>query len=67
MIPLAHWLGGQWGGFIEDVLRQADPNLFDRAAIGRLLAGQRMGLVNEHRIFALAIFELWRREYGAAL
>jgi asparagine synthase (glutamine-hydrolysing) len=63
MIPLARWLGGQWGGFIQDVLCNAEPRIFDRAAVEGLLAGQRRGLVNEHRLFALAMFELWRREY----
>jgi len=27
---------------------------------------QRRGLSNTHRLFALTIFELWRREYGVA-
>jgi asparagine synthase (glutamine-hydrolysing) len=52
---------------METVLMEADPVLFDRATIARLIEGQRRGLANSQRLFALAIFELWRREYGVAL
>jgi hypothetical protein len=31
--------------------------------VERLLAGQRAGYANEQRLFALAMLELWRREY----
>jgi asparagine synthase (glutamine-hydrolysing) len=62
-IPLAAWFRGDWGRYMRDVLAEADPSLFDRKAIESLIAGQELGLVNSHRIFALVIFELWRREY----
>jgi len=45
------------------VLAQADARLFDRSVVDRLLRGQRRGLNNAKRLFALALFELWRREY----
>jgi asparagine synthase (glutamine-hydrolysing) len=66
-IPLAAWFRGRWGGFIEDVLAGADPAVFDRAVIRRLVEGQRRGLSNTHRLFALTMLELWRREYGVEL
>jgi asparagine synthase (glutamine-hydrolysing) len=62
-IPLGAWFRGNWGTFMRDVLDTADPALFDRAAIKSLVSGQDLGLVNSHRLFALVIFELWRREY----
>jgi len=62
-IPLATWFRGDWGRYMREVLAEADPALFDQGAIRSLIAGQEMGLVNTHRIFALVIFELWRREY----
>jgi len=62
-IPLATWFRGDWGRYMREVLAEADPALFDRDTIQGLIAGQEMGLVNSHRIFALVIFELWRREY----
>jgi asparagine synthase (glutamine-hydrolysing) len=62
-IPLATWFRGDWGTYMRGVLADADPAIFDRSAIQSLIAGQEMGLVNSHRIFALVIFELWRREY----
>jgi asparagine synthase (glutamine-hydrolysing) len=62
-IPLATWLRGSWGPFVESVLREADPALFDQRTIQSLLAGQRKGRANAARLFCLTMFELWRREY----
>jgi asparagine synthase (glutamine-hydrolysing) len=62
-IPLARWFKGDWGRFIEDVLTSREADLFDRNVVGQLLAGQRTGFSNTHRLFALMIVELWRREY----
>jgi asparagine synthase (glutamine-hydrolysing) len=62
-VPLATWFKGDFGDFVEQVLGEADETLFDRAVIRRLIATQRQGLVNSHRLFALTMFELWRREY----
>ena len=66
-IPLHRWFKGPWGTMFESVLSEADPALFDRRAIEQLLAAQRRGLSNTHRLFALTLFELWRREYGVAM
>jgi len=52
---------------MRGVLLSADPQLFNRAAIERLIRQQERSLVNAHRLFALTLFELWRREYGVAL
>ena len=65
-MPLASWFAGNWGSFVQDVLENADPGLFDRRVILELLAGQRRGLANTPRLFALTMFELWRRDYQAA-
>ena len=66
-LPLAEWFKGGWGTFIAEVLREADPNLFSQMAIQTLLADQRRGLNNTHRLFSLTMFELWRRHYSIAL
>jgi asparagine synthase (glutamine-hydrolysing) len=62
-MPLARWFRGEWGTFVEEVLREADPAIFDRRVINSLLDGQRRGYANTERLFSLAFFELWRREY----
>ena len=36
---------------------------FDRQAVEGLLGGQEKGRSNSERLFALVLFELWRREY----
>ena len=65
-MPLGAWFRGSWGSFFGEVLLDHG-SMFDRGAVSRLLAGQRHGFSNTHRLFALTMFELWRREYGAAL
>ena len=60
-IPLDAWFAGDWGRHVREVLRGSDA--FDRRVIAELLAGQERGLRNAHRLYALAMFELWRREY----
>jgi asparagine synthase (glutamine-hydrolysing) len=61
-MPLADWFKGEWGRMVEQVLTGPDA-LFDQKTVGRLLTGQRLGLANTHRLFALTMIELWRREY----
>jgi asparagine synthase (glutamine-hydrolysing) len=62
-IPLDTWFQGEWGAFMREVLSQADPAIFDRAGIADLLQRQERFRNQTHRIFALTMFELWRREY----
>jgi len=62
-IPLGEWFRGDWGRYMRDVLLKSDDSFFDSRAVKSLISGQEVGLVNTHRLFALTIFELWRREY----
>jgi asparagine synthase (glutamine-hydrolysing) len=62
-LPLAQWFKGDWGRFIEDVLTDPRADLFDQPTVRRLIAGQRVGCKNTHRLFALLMIELWRQEY----
>ena len=66
-IPLGEWLkGGAFRELFHDVLR--DPQcIFDSRTVEGLLRGQDRGRTNRERLFSLVLFELWRREYGAAL
>lgn len=66
-LPLASWLKGEWGLFMRDVLVEADCRLFDPGMVRSLLEGQRRGFSNTARLFALTMFELWRREYHVQL
>ncbi len=66
-MPLASWLKGEWGAYIEGVLRDSVSDLFDRGVIERLIEGQRRGYANAERLFALTMFELWRREYRVTI
>ncbi len=63
-IPLANWLQqAEWDTFFREVLLTED-GYFDRNFVTKLLDGQAKGRSNSERLFALVIFELWRREYG---
>lgn len=63
-IPLSEWLkGGTFRELFQDTLR--DPHcIFDLRTVDALLRGQHRGRSNGERLFALVLFELWRREYG---
>lgn len=66
-IPLAHWVReGPWAALLSEVLL-CDDTVFDRKTVQSLFEGQRRGLDNGERLFGLALFELWRREYGVVL
>jgi asparagine synthase (glutamine-hydrolysing) len=63
-LPLDAWFRGQWGDHVRTLLLDGgDGSPFDGAEVRRLLALQERGYQNTHRLFALMIFELWRREY----
>ena len=66
-MPLNAWLKGDWGEFMGHVLGDASPDLFQPAAVACLLRRQEQGYANANRLFALSMFELWRREYKVAL
>ncbi len=63
-IPLGDWLkGGAFRKLFNEVLR--DPQCsFDTGTVDGLLRGQDKGRSNGERLFALVLFELWRREYA---
>jgi asparagine synthase (glutamine-hydrolysing) len=66
-LPLGAWFKGEWGEFFRETLLGAGPSIFSRPAVDTLLAGQHKGRSNTQRLFALAMFELWRREYRVAV
>jgi asparagine synthase (glutamine-hydrolysing) len=67
-IPLASWLqSGPWQSFFREVLLGSGNALFSHKVINKLLGGQARGLANSERLFALVMFELWRREYQVSI
>jgi len=66
-LPLQEWFKGKWGEYCCQVLGDADGDLFDRGAIDGLIADQRRGRFNTQRLFALTVFELWRRCYDISI
>jgi len=62
-LPLAVWFKGEWGKYMKSVLMESDPMIFDRKVIEELIKAQFRGFANADRLFALTMFELWRREY----
>jgi asparagine synthase (glutamine-hydrolysing) len=67
-IPLVHWLkSGPWFEFFRDVLLDSDQKTFARPYVTQLLDSHRKGRDHGERLFALTLFELWRKEYQASL
>jgi asparagine synthase (glutamine-hydrolysing) len=62
-IPLASWFKGDWGKYIISILSDADPMLFNQKVIQKMISYQHRGYNNVKRLFALTMFELWRRHY----
>jgi asparagine synthase (glutamine-hydrolysing) len=62
-IPINDWLKkGKFRDFFYNIL--LDPQtIFDRKTVEKLFKYQDMGFNNGERLFALLMFELWRREY----
>jgi asparagine synthase (glutamine-hydrolysing) len=62
-IPINNWLKkGKFRDFFYDVLLDSKTT-FDKDSVNALLKGQDKGRNNGERLFALLMFELWRREY----
>ena len=66
-IPLSAWFKGDWGTFMRQVLCDSSSTLFAPPVVARLFRNQSRGLPNTQRLFALTVFELWRRHYGMSL
>ncbi|MBU0598535.1 MAG: asparagine synthase (glutamine-hydrolyzing) [Candidatus Omnitrophica bacterium] len=67
-IPLGAWLqGGPWLTFFKEVLLGSQDTFFNHQAINQLFSGQAKGRANSERLFALVLFELWRREYRVSM
>ncbi|MGA8771458.1 MAG: asparagine synthase (glutamine-hydrolyzing) [Rhodomicrobium sp.] len=65
--PLESWLRtGPWRRLFEDVL--FDPGAaFSKPEIEKLFRGLETGRCVKNQLFGLALFELWRKQYGVAL
>jgi asparagine synthase (glutamine-hydrolysing) len=61
-MPLAEWLRADWARFIDETLAGTDM-IFDRRTVRDLLRRQGRHYRNTERVFALVMFELWRRHY----
>lgn len=66
-IPLAEWLKrGPFRDFFWETLLSKDC-LFNSEVVRQLLKNQDRGFANGERLFALVLFELWRKQYSAYL
>jgi asparagine synthase (glutamine-hydrolysing) len=66
-IPLTQWLkAGPFRELFWSILTDSQC-LFDRQTVQSLLRGQDRGRSNGERLFALVLFELWRKEYKVTL
>jgi asparagine synthase (glutamine-hydrolysing) len=66
-IPLDTWFAGEWGPMMRSVLAEADPAIFRRDGLAALFERQSRFGNHLQRLYALTVFELWRREYRVTL
>ncbi len=63
-VPLGSWLRrGPWRSFFRQVLLDTGSRVFNRRSVEELLNHQARWRYTSERLFALALFELWRGEY----
>jgi len=68
IIPMDAWFKkGRWGNYIKSLLLSNNQKIFDHGIIKDLIDGQVKGRNNTRRLFALTMFELWRRQYNIIL
>lgn len=66
-VPIGRWLrSGRWRRLMEDTLLGSG-STFARPEVERLFRGLDAGWAVSEGIFALGLFEMWRREYGVTL
>jgi asparagine synthase (glutamine-hydrolysing) len=65
-IPADQWFAGPYGLHLTGIVRSIPASLVRPELIENLLAAQKRGLSNANRLFALAVFEHWRRTYGVS-
>lgn len=67
VVPLGSWLtGGEWKEYFREILVGESNNVFNMGFIQSLIRSQKLGFRNSERLFALVMFELWRREYNVS-
>lgn len=66
VVPLSGWLEEGWAEFRRETLSRVDGTLLHPPAVDRLQIGERMGLSNSPRLFALVMLQLWRERYDVA-
>ena len=66
-IPISDWLKGSWGAYFEGILKGLPPELFNMRFVSDLIKSQQHGYANTQRLFALLMFELWRRHYQISI
>ena len=66
-VPLHNWLEkGDFRDLFNDVLNQSN-SIFDNKVVNHLLEGIDKGRSNSERLFALVMFELWRKEFNISI
>lgn len=66
-IPLDVWLKqGKFRDFFYNVLLDSN-TIFDKKSILKLFKYQDLGMNNSERLFALVMFELWRRQHKISI
>ena len=66
-IPLNDWLKqGKYRDFFYNVLLDSN-TIFDKKIVLKLFKYQDLGMNNGERLFALVMFELWRRQHKISI
>ena len=67
VLPMKEWIKGDFGDFMKDILYNSDSMIFNKKELKKLFNSNSPLNNNSHRIFALFMFELWRKEYNISI
>ncbi len=60
--PLAKWLRQDLSDFVQDHLQTVHDDIFNKTFIHDLYQSLHRGKSNEHRLYTILVFEIWRKE-----
>ena len=63
-VPVGNWIkSGEWKTFFEDTLFGKEQIFFNRKIVKKVYNSHLNGNENSERLFAMVMFELWRKKY----
>ena len=67
VLPMKEWIKGDFGEYMKDILYNSECMIYNKKELKKLFESSSILNNNSQRIFALFMFELWRKEYNVSV